>query len=124
MSLVITPSKLKLLATARPLEEIGANRKIRRLIVDRQIDTHFAAARLNFPLGMLLRGIRCELADNGFLAIIALDEDCQFVGCYRGSDWPHTHPCPLCGSLHPCECAFPEMDFDDVVARCPNCRAK
>ena len=35
----------------------------------------------------------------------------------------HFHPCPRCASAVDCRCPFPDRDFDDRFAECPQCRA-
>jgi hypothetical protein len=119
MTLTVIPSKLNLLKQARPLRAILDNRNITTLVVDRSIDDLFAAAlRGNSRLAFY----RLEQTDSANLVVIGLDAAGQFVGSYRGEDWPHVHPCPECGTHIRCECIAGELDFDDCLSLCANCK--
>jgi hypothetical protein len=121
---VVIPSKLSLLRNAKLLEEMASNDNIRVLVVDKAIEKHFVAAELKLPLTTMLRGIRVDVIDSGFLTLLAIDKHGDFVGSYRGADWPHAHPCPECGDLIRCECPFSELSFDDTLALCTKCGPK
>ena len=124
MNRVVLPSELNLLRDAKSLEEIGRNSNIRVLVVDKGIEQQFKQAELNLPFATMLRGVRVDVIDSGFLTLLAIDKHGDFVGSYRGADWPHVHPCPKCGDLLRCECQFPELSFDDTLALCTKCGPK
>jgi hypothetical protein len=58
------------------------------------------------------------------MVVLGLTAGGDFIGSFRGDDWPHVHSCPICGTLISCECPFGEMDFDDTLSRCPKCKFK
>lgn len=122
MTLVVIPSKLNVVRHAKPLHAIARNPNVKRLVVDTALRNEFLAACEAGEIAWA--GGPVEWKNDGQLAIIGLDESWEFVASYRSHYWPHFHPCPVCHCPTRCECAFPDNDFRDSLAKCSKCRGK